>query len=1257
MRKGRKSLAQTKAPIKDRIKGSKINEKGSAASKSSASSIVLSNEIIDALSKKAKEFNTENKQNKVSLSTLKAVFRRGAGAFSTSHRPNMTRNGWAYARVNKFLDKKSGKAVKKAYVQDDDLMEKGGELHIKDNGLLKSIYPEAKQLFAKHGLILNTDYAFTDGSNKSYLPHIGMQKTDEKVDKIAVTYYEDAYEVLGEFVVEIEDNGAIELELEFPNWGIDEELEIYENGGLIAPNGKQSNLTPEQYKLVRTPEFKAWFGDWENDPQNASKIVDKNGEPMVVYHGTKEKFYVFSLEKVGSNVDYGMWGSGFYFSPMKSFSKNYGNNLLKVFLNIRNPFVRNPNLTGSKSQFKSVFGKDESMILRNEILSANFDGVSQFEAGEKNLNTQIVAFYPNQIKLADGTNKTFDMNNPDIRFEKGGEMKNIVEQIGELVAPFQKKLAEERIARLIQEGETLSKWAKELIYLGLVYDLYSAIGNYLSDSDKLIGEIKFEEGAGGSIEISAIVERDGQQYKFRTEMIIAGGYNIQRRHYRYIVHTGLKYHQGNAEAETVQKEIKELKEKIKFENKIEEYKKDIEFYQNTIEKYKVEIAHNKQFTDEQIWEMLKEQKDYRTESYNLTWEEMVRREAPVVEMTKSKEGYEAYKYENYYLDGIKSWKESNIGHLEGRIRSYTAEIKKIEKRIQKAQGLEQGGELEDLHEKMKDDLLQDAFKSHKSIEQIAEEKDVELDYAQEQLRKGMQTESEHSDDPMVQEIIALQHLDEMIDYYQKLEYIEGNIMENGGIVVDSTDKLVELVRNERESKIREWYKLGYKVVVARNDGYAFIKESERDSEFIESRNPSRKKIIDIIKNNPNLKNIYFNGTIKVGNKVGEELEIADDFSVVLWQNNINYEKGGQIDPDNTKTKDMITHKAGSAGGLLVGNRHSEGGIKAVNKSTNTPLEMEGGEVVITRNAVSDGEKREFEGEMLTNREILSKINEGGGGVSFEDGGKVDYGVDCDDKMSDGGSLKKFDPKSVVGKMLVGKIRFSEIVDVKDMGNGNVWVTHESFSGFTSQENFTKDELFAMSNGKEVRGEVIRDKKVKSKMADGGELDTHSELKQFFQEQNTPVVVEEPIVVEVFEEIVETPTEIMLYKEDLTISDDSPMIYVGSSIYSNNTNGSDEWVVKSFTNDGLNLLHIPTNQLAYKHDDKYLSFDELRNLFNKNLISIKFVLNERELNLILMILKDKLQKTASFKEGGLVFVDKEGKNDEEIMESQFGNKQF
>ena len=53
--------------------------------------------------------------------------------------------------------------------------------------------------------------------------------------------------------------------------------ESYSNGGevpLLAPNGKPSNLTPEQWHLVRTPEFKAWFGDWQNDAENASKVID-----------------------------------------------------------------------------------------------------------------------------------------------------------------------------------------------------------------------------------------------------------------------------------------------------------------------------------------------------------------------------------------------------------------------------------------------------------------------------------------------------------------------------------------------------------------------------------------------------------------------------------------------------------------------------------------------------------------------------------------------------------------------------------------------------------------------------------------------------------------------------------------------------------------------------------------------------------------------------------------------------------------------
>lgn len=98
-------------------------------------------------------------------------------------------------------------------------------------------------------------------------------------------------------------------------------------------------------------------------------------------------------------------------------------------------------------------------------------------------------------------------------------------------------------------------------------------------------------------------------------------------------------------------------------------------------------------------------------------------------------------------------------------------------------------------------------------------------------------------------------------------------------------------------------------------------------------------------------------------------------------------------------------ESGKTGGYLQGKRHSEGGIKAINNSTNQPIEMEGGEVVITRNAVSDSTKREFDGQQLTNREILSKINQSGGGVAFEEGGEIKSCRACGKEYKHGGTIK------------------------------------------------------------------------------------------------------------------------------------------------------------------------------------------------------------------------------------------------------------
>jgi GNAT superfamily N-acetyltransferase len=134
-RSGRKSVAQTPAPKSDKIYGSKKNPKGSASSEKTAKSIKLSEQTEKVLKNKLSEFKEEHPNKKsVTLSDLKAVYRRGSGAYSKSHRPTITggapnsRAAWSYARVNKFLKKAGGAKVKAAYVQDDDLFAKGGEV-------------------------------------------------------------------------------------------------------------------------------------------------------------------------------------------------------------------------------------------------------------------------------------------------------------------------------------------------------------------------------------------------------------------------------------------------------------------------------------------------------------------------------------------------------------------------------------------------------------------------------------------------------------------------------------------------------------------------------------------------------------------------------------------------------------------------------------------------------------------------------------------------------------------------------------------------------------------------------------------------------------------------------------------------------------------------------------------------------------------------------------------------------------------------
>jgi hypothetical protein len=73
----------------------------------------------------------------------------------------------------------------------------------------------------------------------------------------------------------------------------------------------------------------------------------------------------------------------------------------------------------------------------------------------------------------------------------------------------------------------------------------------------------------------------------------------------------------------------------------------------------------------------------------------------------------------------------------------------------------------------------------------------------------------------------------------------------------------------------------------------------------------------------------------------------------------------------------------SKGGLAYGNSHDNGGIPLVVKSTGQNIEIEGGEGVINKRSMQMSEKLDFEGKKLTPCEIISKINEMGGGVKFK----------------------------------------------------------------------------------------------------------------------------------------------------------------------------------------------------------------------------------------------------------------------------------
>ena len=147
-----RTISQTPAPKSDKIYGSKKNKKGSAKGTKEARKVKFSASVEKSLKEKVSKHNEKaSPGRKASLGMLKAVYRRGAGAFSVSHRPGMTRNQWAMGRVNAFLRLlKSGKPSNSAYTTDNDLLPASHPRSTKKSNSITAagLVPEEQELAA-----------------------------------------------------------------------------------------------------------------------------------------------------------------------------------------------------------------------------------------------------------------------------------------------------------------------------------------------------------------------------------------------------------------------------------------------------------------------------------------------------------------------------------------------------------------------------------------------------------------------------------------------------------------------------------------------------------------------------------------------------------------------------------------------------------------------------------------------------------------------------------------------------------------------------------------------------------------------------------------------------------------------------------------------------------------------------------------------------------------------------------------------------
>ena len=195
------------------------------------------------------------------------------------------------------------------------------------------------------------------------------------------------------------------------------------DGNILAPNDKPSNLDERQWVHVRTKAFKDWFGDWENNPSEASKVVDENGEPLVVYHDGGYNISEFKKDEYG-NIYFG--------DPLTA--ATYGGSETSVFLSIKFPIIVEGNNEEIGNATEKQYGSrrlspkmgNDGVIYKNVkdvgegIYNFDEDEIIKFWEDYETQGYGVVysVINPNQVKSATDNIGTYSKENDDIRLRK-----------------------------------------------------------------------------------------------------------------------------------------------------------------------------------------------------------------------------------------------------------------------------------------------------------------------------------------------------------------------------------------------------------------------------------------------------------------------------------------------------------------------------------------------------------------------------------------------------------------------------------------------------------------------------------------------------------------------------------------------------------------------------------------------------------------------------------------------------------------------